>query len=153
MLNRSNYGERTIQYEIIVEEVISIVNDECWNWKFFKNAFGYGRLYDRELKKSRLEHVIAYELRYGTLLSGLELDHLCRNHSCWNPEHMEPVTHIENIRRGNAGVYWSNKTHCPKGHEYNLENTRVVNGKRNCKECNNTSSREYKRRVRGYYDR
>lgn len=30
----------------------------------------------------------------------MDIDHLCRNRSCVNPEHLEPVTRGENIRRG-----------------------------------------------------
>lgn len=28
-------------------------------------------------------------------------DHLCRQHACGNPDHIEPVTSKENTRRGN----------------------------------------------------
>lgn len=33
---------------------------------------------------------------------GLELDHLCRQRDCVNPQHLEAVTHSENTRRGAA---------------------------------------------------
>jgi hypothetical protein len=48
----------------------------------------------------------------------MELDHLCRNKGCCNPEHLEIVTHEENMHRYAATV-----THCPAGHPYSPENT------------------------------
>jgi hypothetical protein len=50
--------------------------------------------------KSRAAHRIAYEAVHGPVPSGLELDHLCENKLCVNPEHLEPVTHQENVIRG-----------------------------------------------------
>ena len=47
-----------------------------------------------------LAHRVYYERHVGPVPEGLELDHLCRNPGCVNPEHLEPVTHAENIRRG-----------------------------------------------------
>lgn len=44
-------------------------------------------------------HVLAYELLVGEYEDGLDLDHLCRNPPCCNPEHLEPVTQAENLRR------------------------------------------------------
>lgn len=46
-----------------------------------------------------LAHRYAYEMAYGSIPEGMELDHLCRNRWCRNPEHLEPVTHQENCRR------------------------------------------------------
>lgn len=46
-----------------------------------------------------LAHVASYEALVGPIPAGLELDHLCRVHACVNPEHLEPVTHQENMRR------------------------------------------------------
>jgi hypothetical protein len=43
---------------------------------------------------------VYYEAQYGPVPSGMELDHLCRVKACVNPDHLEPVTHAENMRRG-----------------------------------------------------
>ena len=80
---------------------------------------------------------MAYELLVGPILAGLELDHLCRNHTCVNPSHLEPVTHKVNVLRG-AGVAATKaaQTSCVRGHLLNQDNTRVrVGGRRNCIAC------------------
>ena len=45
-------------------------------------------------------HVFFYEAFKGPIPSGLEIDHLCRNVQCVNPDHLEAVTHQVNMRRG-----------------------------------------------------
>lgn len=49
---------------------------------------------------SRPAHVWAWEDKFGPVPIGLELDHLCKNRPCKNTDHLEPVTHEENVRRG-----------------------------------------------------
>jgi hypothetical protein len=51
-----------------------------------------------------LVHRDVYEQLVGPIPEGLVLDHLCRNRSCCNPAHLEPVTTAENVRRGLNGV-------------------------------------------------
>ncbi|WP_414654556.1 HNH endonuclease signature motif containing protein [Intrasporangium sp.] len=67
----------------------------------------------------------------GPIPEGLVLDHLCRNRACCNPAHLEPVTIRENILRGEP----ANRTHCPHGHAYTPENTRIDNNMRSCRTC------------------
>lgn len=89
-------------------------------------------------------HIVAYEHTIGPVPAGLELDHLCRQHDCCHPLHLEAVTHAENVKRGRVGEVNRARaaavTHCPKGHEYNEENTRMVRHRdgydcRKCKTC------------------
>jgi hypothetical protein len=115
---------------------------DCWQWTAAKCSRGYGAFgVDR---KPRRAHRVAYELVVGPIPDGLELDHLCRNPSCVNPEHLEPVTHRENMRRG-TGVFGVNarKTHCNSGHLYDEANTIwEPNGSRRCRMCKNLRRQE-----------
>jgi len=44
-------------------------------------------------------HRFAYELLVGPIPEGMDLDHVCGVRLCVWPEHLEPVTHAENLRR------------------------------------------------------
>lgn len=72
---------------------------DCWIWLGYKNARGYGTA--TVDKKFYRIHRAMYELHKGEVPLGLELDHLCKNTSCVNPDHLEAVTHRENILRAN----------------------------------------------------
>jgi hypothetical protein len=75
----------------------------CWVWNGRVNRKGYGILHvARPGYRARDEyaHRWMYEQHVGPIPEGLVLDHLCRNPPCVNPEHVELVTHVENLRRG-----------------------------------------------------
>ncbi len=74
----------------------------CWAWLGTITKHGYGQV--SLGGKNQLAHRAVHLLVRGFLPDPpLQLDHLCRNRSCVNPEHLEPVTNLENCRRGVAG--------------------------------------------------
>src|ERR1700744_3041457 len=74
----------------------------CWVWKWHTQN-GYGLMGgSRDGVGSRYAHRSMYEKHRGPVPKGLELDHLCRVRACVNPEHLEPVTHFVNMRRGKS---------------------------------------------------
>lgn len=113
----------------------------CWEWTGAKWARGYGKFTLPGSQKRIAAHRWGYEHFISPIAEGFELDHLCRNTSCVNPEHLEPVTHKVNVQRGHAGLINGARqrsiTHCPKGHEYTPENTYIRPGApgRNCRKC------------------
>jgi hypothetical protein len=127
---------------------------QCWTWKGAINKTGYGHLsIGRPNKGSVRAHRLAYLLCVGPIPEGLILDHLCRNRACPNPAHVEPVTHRENLLRGNGFVGINHrKTHCPKGHPYSGHNliNRFYKGKhmRICRICINQKTANWQARQR-----
>ena len=118
---------------------IKVVNN-CWEWQGGIKMDGYGSFYWN--KKQYPSHRIAYQILRGNVPEGLELGHLCRNRKCCNPEHLEPVTHHQNLMRGNTIIAInSRKTHCPQGHPYNGDNLIIKHGSRVCRICHNDSCR------------
>lgn len=71
----------------------------CWQWtgSFAQNT---GYVCYKEGGKTYPAHRYAYEWAVGPIPAWLVIDHLCSNRSCVNPAHLEPVTHQENLRRG-----------------------------------------------------
>ena len=70
----------------------------CWVWIWSLDKHGYGQV--SAGTRVRRAHAIYWERKNGPVPEGKELDHLCLNHACVNPDHLEPVTHKENVRRG-----------------------------------------------------
>lgn len=113
----------------------------CWVWQGGTGSKGYGRFRWWPGKRTSA-HQAVYEVWIGPIPDGLILDHLCRNPSCVNPAHLEPVTFAENVLRGNgACARNARKTHCPRGHEYDAHDGE----RRYCSTCR----REYWRVHRG----
>lgn len=117
----------------------------CWDWVGCTQK-GYGALSvgGKQLRAFR----VLYERIHGPIPKGLELDHKCRNIRCVNPDHMEPVTHGENLARGDTlNARNLAKTQCPAGHPYDPTNTPKEGGRR-CRECGRDRQRLYNRRRR-----
>lgn len=118
----------------------------CWLWTGHTNAKGYA-VFGRGDGSTKvcLAHVFSYEHFVGPVPEGKELDHLCRVRRCVYYGHLEAVTHLENVRRGDN----YHKTHCKYGHELTGENVVLTaRGYRNCRMCKNIAG-EKARRAKG----
>jgi hypothetical protein len=118
---------------------------DCWPWLGAMDGDGYGifRYRGRHLKA----HKAVYEKLVGPVPAGRELDHTCCNRRCVNPAHLEPVTHRENILRGDTlPAKNAAKTHCDRGHEFIPGNTYMTpRGFRQCRACGAENTRKYRR--------
>lgn len=121
----------------------------CQIWARAVDRKGYGVVGNKDFGSSVIQrvHRASYALATGWPLDRTreipELDHLCRVELCAAPTHLEPVSHAENIRRGD----WRNgnreKTHCKRGHPFDLANTyQIRSGGRACRTCRRDRQRE-----------
>lgn len=134
---------------------VRIEEDKCHLWVGNKRPNGYGRF--TVGKKGCLAHRWAFERFRGPIPEGMQLDHLCRNRLCVNPDHLEPVTLKENIGRGLTGTnpnswQFRPQPNCPNGHEYTIENTvylwkrdRIHRICRTCRKANWTRKNQRRR--------
>lgn len=126
-------------------------NTGCWLWFGRIDANGYGKL--SFCGRPAMAHRIVYEMHCEIIPDGLCLDHLCRNRSCVNPDHLEPVTLGENTRRGHVGeinrARLLAKTHCKYGHPLSGDNLYIVQitGQRVCLACKTNRKRQYNARI------
>lgn len=115
--------------------------DECWIWTGGKTT-GYGHFW--ALGKTYQAHRILFTVICGPIPFGLTLDHLCKNHGCVNPRHLEAVTDQVNILRGDGpAAENARRTHCKIGHPL----TRDVPGG-GCRICRRKRDRESKKLLR-----
>jgi hypothetical protein len=124
------------------------ITDGCWIWQGGKTAAGYAMMYI--LGGRQYAHRWAYQMFVGPIPDNCEIDHVCRNRGCVRPDHLQAVSHRVNCSPERSSVGWNTraKTHCPKGHAYNEENTYQYFGKDNlyhrfCRICHYTASMKY----------
>lgn len=117
-----------------------IKTETCWLWTGGHGKYGHGVF----IPKTRNEPIMgahrwSWESVNGPIPPGLVLDHLCRVPACVRPDHLEPVTQAENVRRAPhlGGAQNRRKTHCPKGHPYSGDNLLRWGdmSRRRCRQC------------------
>lgn len=117
---------------------------DCWEWKLGKDKDGYGK-YKRGNTTHRA-HRFAWELMVGPIPDGFVIDHLCKNTSCVNLDHLEPVTWAENLYRGESiQAHHAKRVLCQRGHDAWIVK---ADGYRACRECSNERRRERRARAK-----
>jgi hypothetical protein len=117
-------------------------SDGCWVWTGC-TVKGYGTVHFRGRKW--MAHRLVFELLREPVPDGMQLDHLCRNPSCVNPDHLEIVTSRENTLRGiGPSAKAARSLACPRGHLYDA----IWSGSRRCKICHREHLRRYRAKKR-----
>lgn len=116
----------------------------CFRWKGGHQKPGYGLI--KVGYKWELVHRVAHEIWIGPIPEGLEIDHVkargCEFRDCYEPAHLEAVTHQENILRA------VRKTHCPAGHPYSGDNLYIrPRGHYKCRACNRIKEAQRKKDI------
>lgn len=121
---------------------VKVVNG-CWEWQGTKGKFGYGQTY--YVDRTRNAHRVSFMVFKDMDVEGLDIDHMCRNIACVNPEHLQKVTRRTNLLIGNTIARKNaEKTHCPSGHEYSTENTYTCRNERQCRICSRMRCKNYR---------
>lgn len=127
----------------VVDRILArCIEDErgCWVWQGYCDGKGYGYVW--ATGKHLRVHRVVYRALIAEFPEGLQSDHLCRNTSCCNPWHIEPVTNqVNSQRRSRHGA--PRGTECARGHTFTPATTITrANGSRTCRTCNQMRDRK-----------
>lgn len=131
----------------------------CWIWKGSISPYGYAQVsvHGRQHRAHRL----AYQTTYGDIDTALVIDHKCEQKNCINPDHLEPVTQLENVARHYRKRYGTGRIlrenvcdlYCPHGHRITAANIKIItreNGRKAplCRICDRAAKKRYKQKAR-----
>jgi hypothetical protein len=113
-------------------------NSGCWLWLGCLNKDGYAVAY------RSTGHRLSYIAFKGPIPDDCEIDHKYKVRCCVNPDHLEAVSHAENVARGDCKSNHRNakKTHCKRGHLLSGYNLILRESARQCRTCANLRAKE-----------
>lgn len=83
----------------------------CWHWLGAKKPSGYGNVRRNKIYTSA--HRVSWELTFGPIPKGMQVQHSCDNPSCCNPNHLMLGTVVSNyvdmVRKGRGNSTHKNR--------------------------------------------
>ena len=117
--------------------------ESCWLWEASRFPKGYG-CFSYPGSKSQRAHRHSYEMAYGPIPDGKQIDHLCKVTRCVRPDHLEAVTQYENNMRSDSPVAINaRRVVCKHGHPFDFID---LQGKRRCRTCQRNKTRAWRLR-------
>lgn len=98
--NKHTYANQSIRYTISENNGCvgkSKKYTSCHEFTGSISTSGYGQTYLDGTNQTA--HRVAYKHFIGEIPGGKEVGHICNNRCCINPDHLEAVTHSENIQQ------------------------------------------------------
>lgn len=118
--------------------------DNCFIWQRYLDKDGYGSFYFKQ--KLRRAHRVAYYFKSGDIPKGMVIDHICRNRSCVNIEHLRCISKKQNTLENSRSVGSINKMKefCKNGHKFDKK----YGKQRYCSICSNEKSKRLQKKWR-----
>lgn len=143
----SGLPENMLSKITAVECPVPDLDGMCWRWDGCLNSKGYGCVGVGN-KRTQLTHRVSYELHWGPIPAGLQIDHLCRNKQCCNPHHLEVVTGAVNRERAAAAIIRCKHDHPLAGPNVRIKTKGKAGGKqRQCRVCEMDIAERYNERT------
>ena len=138
--------------EVLLEQFTRPEGTTCWYFpRGPANPEGYRWFWWNG--RMCMAHRLVYQIFTGPIPTGLRVLHSCDNPPCCNPAHLSVGTdadnHADMVRKGRRRTNgFENRKHCPQGHPYDEQNTKVFERRRYCRACHKTYSNEWARKNR-----
>lgn len=81
-----------LKHQSFLELAATCNKSECYEWPFFRQPEGYGKI------GHKIAHRMSYEMHIGPIPKGLLVMHSCDNPPCCNPHHLQAGTHKDNVQ-------------------------------------------------------
>ena len=161
-------AHRAETVRVRIQRNIKIAPNGCWVWTGYPDTHGYGRFrifIDGVIRCTGAHRAAWLAYRGDIPADHLQLDHLCRNRLCCNPDHLELVTNQENARRSVAAIGAAGRGRppgransvlrdtCKYGHPLSGENLSIYTpptgyARRVCRACARRANLEWRERQR-----
>ena len=97
---------RLADWEAALKDRCEVTPKGCWEWRGgLKGGYAVIKFGDRTVQV----HRASLEMRLGRGLGTESAHHMCANTKCVNPQHLQPISHRENMAEMHERNYYRNR--------------------------------------------